>query len=589
MKQIWIFVRENLHWYIFIGLLLLIVNVAQLVMPIYIGNIIDYISADNLSSITNYHPVWINAIYFTAAAFAIVIFRIIYINIMRRFAIRFEHTKRKQLFQKYLALHDSFFFENEIGDLMARANNDTIAVRRFLVMGLLSMYDIVVLGVGALAIMLTKAPTLTLWIVLPLAILIILSRLVSSHMHRLYKQIQETFADITTSVRETLVGMNVIRTFCRETFYMNKFIDICSSYLRINLNLGRLMGLFNPAIAMVISITILLITIIGGYQVMNGIITLGTLVEFTQYIQLLAWPMMAVGFVVNMYQRASISMDRIQEILTTPSADAEQRIVLKPHLEMKVISVKNLSFAYPQQNRESAIQNLSLDLHKGENIGITGPTGSGKTTILSLLLRIWDPPENTIFIDDIDVTHIHIDTLRKQFAYVPQVSFLFSNTVWENLRFGKPDAQKEEIMEAARIARVLEDVEKLDHGFDTIIGERGVTLSGGQKQRLALARALVTQRPFLILDDSLSAVDPETEEIIIQNLKEHLRKSEQTCIIVSHRITTLYWLDKIAVIEKGKITESNSPNALIESQKGYFYRLYHYQYLEGLEGLKNGI
>jgi ABC-type multidrug transport system fused ATPase/permease subunit len=230
-----------------------------------------------------------------------------------------------------------------------------------------------------------------------------------------------------------------------------------------------------------------------------------------------------------------------------------------------------------------------LDLHKGENIGITGPTGSGKTTILSLLLRIWDPPENTIFIDDIDVTHIHIDTLRKQFAYVPQVSFLFSNTVWENLRFGKPDAQKEEIMEAARIARVLEDVEKLDHGFDTIIGERGVTLSGGQKQRLALARALVTQRPFLILDDSLSAVDPETEEIIIQNLKEHLRKSEQTCIIVSHRITTLYWLDKIAVIEKGKITESNSPNALIESQKGYFYRLYHYQYLEGLEGLKNGI
>jgi ATP-binding cassette subfamily B protein len=508
---------------------------------------------------------------------------------MRRFAIRFEHTKRKQLFQKYLALHDSFFFENEIGDLMARANNDTIAVRRFLVMGLLSMYDIVVLGVGALAIMLTKAPTLTLWIVLPLAILIILSRLVSSHMHRLYKQIQETFADITTSVRETLVGMNVIRTFCRETFYMNKFIDICSSYLRINLNLGRLMGLFNPAIAMVISITILLITIIGGYQVMNDIITLGTLVEFTQYIQLLAWPMMAVGFVVNMYQRASISMDRIQEILTTPSADAEQRIVLKPHLEMKVISVKNLSFAYPQQNRESAIQNLSLDLHKGENIGITGPTGSGKTTILSLLLRIWDPPENTIFIDDIDVTHIHIDTLRKQFAYVPQVSFLFSNTVWENLRFGKPDAQKEEIMEAARIARVLEDVEKLDHGFDTIIGERGVTLSGGQKQRLALARALVTQRPFLILDDSLSAVDPETEEIIIQNLKEHLRKSEQTCIIVSHRITTLYWLDKIAVIEKGKITESNSPNALIESQKGYFYRLYHYQYLEGLEGLKNGI
>ncbi len=589
MKQIWIFVRENLRWYILIGLLLLIVNGAQLVMPIYIGNIIDYITTNNPSSIANYHPIWINAVYFTSAAFAIVIFRIIYINIMRRFAIHFEHTKRKQLFQKYLALHDSFFFENEIGDLMARANNDTIAVRQFLVMGLLSMYDIFVLGVGAIVIMLTKAPTLTLWIVLPLAILIFLSRFVSKRIHKLFKRIQETFADITTRVRETLVGMNVIRTFCRETYYMNRFIDICSSYLRINLNLGKLMGLFHPAIAMVISLTILLITIIGGYQVMNGMITLGTLVEFTQYIQLLAWPMMAVGFVVNMYQRASISMGRIQEILTTPSADAEQRIVLKPTLEMKTISINNLSFSYPLQNKEGAIQNLSLQFHKGESIGITGPTGSGKTTILSLLLRIWDPPENSIFVDDIDVTHIHIDTLRKQFAYVPQVSFLFSNTVWENLKFGKPDAQKEEIMEAARIARVLEDVKKLDHGFDTIIGERGVTLSGGQKQRLALARALVTQRPFLILDDSLSAVDPETEEIIIQNLKEHLRKSGQTCIIVSHRITTLYWLDKIAVIEKGKLTEFDSPNALIESKKGYFYRLYHYQYLEGLEGLQNGI
>jgi ATP-binding cassette subfamily B protein len=588
MKHIWFFIKENSKWYLLIAFLLLIVNGAQLVMPLFIGNIIDYISIDNPSTITTFSPIWINAMYFAIAAFSIVIFRVIYINIMRKFAIHFEHTKRKQLFEKYLSLPDSFFFDNEIGDLMARANNDTISVRRFLVMGLLSLYDIFILGVGALVIMLVKAPTLTLWIVLPLAILIFLAQFVSKRMHKLFKAIQETFADITTRVRETLVGMNVIRTFCRETYYMKRFVDVCSSYLRINVNLGKLMGLFHPAIAMVISLTIIVITVIGGYQVMHGLITLGTLVEFTQYIQLLAWPMMAVGFVVNMYQRASISLARIQEILTTPSADASQRILLKPALSMDTISIQNLTYSYPLQNKEHAIQNLSLQLHKGESIGITGPTGSGKTTILSLLLRIWDPPENTIFVDDYDITHLDLKMLRRQFAYVPQVSFLFSNTVWENLRFGKPDASEDEIMEAARIARVLEDVKMLDHGFDTIIGERGVTLSGGQKQRLALARALVTQRPFLILDDSLSAVDPETEEIIINNLKAHLKKTNQTCIIISHRITTLHWLDKIAVIEKGKLTEFDTPSRLIESEKGYFYRLYHYQYLEGLEGLQNG-
>ena len=475
MKQIWFFIKENWAWYLLIGTLLLIVNGAQLVMPLFIGNIIDYISIKNPGSIIDLTPIWKNAIYFTVAAISIVTFRVIYINIMRKFAISFEHNKRKQLFHKYMNLPDSFFYQNEIGDLMARANNDTISVRRFLVMGLLSIYDIFVLGIGALVIMFIKAPKLTLWILLPLFLLGIIAKQVSGKMHKIFKKIQETFADITTSVRETLVGMNVIRTFCRENFYKQRFIDICSYYLRINLNLGKLMGLFHPAIAMIISMTILLITVIGGFQVINKTITLGTLVEFTQYIQLLAWPMMAVGFVVNMYQRASISLTRIQEILTTPSADAAQRIRINPHLDANSIEFKNCTYAYPNQNKENAIQDFSLQIHKGQSLGITGPTGSGKTTILSLLLRIWDPPENTVFIDNYDCTHLDLKEMRKEFAYVPQVSFLFSCSVWDNLTFGNPEASEESILNAAKIARVFEDVKKLDNGFDTIIGERGVT------------------------------------------------------------------------------------------------------------------
>ncbi|MCK5848817.1 MAG: ABC transporter ATP-binding protein [Caldisericia bacterium] len=589
MKQIWYFIKENRNWYILIAFLLLIVNAAQLAMPLFIGSIIDFISTENPHLITDISPIWINTIYFLIASLSIVFGRIIYINIMRKFAIQFEHTKRKQLFKKYMDLPNSFFFTNEIGDLMARANNDTIAVRRFLVMGLLSIYDIFVLGIGALTIMFFKAPKLTMWIFIPLAILAILAWFVSKKMHPIFKIIQETFADITTQVRETLVGMNVIRTFCKEKYYFNRFTNICTFYLKTNLDLAKLMGVFHPAIELIIQSTVLVITVVGGYQVMTNVISLGVLVEFTQYIQLLAWPMMAIGFVVNMYQRASISINRIYEILATPSADASQRILLKPTILFNKITFKNLTYSYPEQSTSKVLTNFSITINKGENIGITGPTGSGKTTFLALLLRIWDPAENTIFIDDHDISHLDLNTLRQQFAYVPQVSFLFSDTVWENLKFGNPEASEEKIMEAAKIARVFEDVKNLQNGFKTVIGERGVTLSGGQKQRLSLARAIVADRQCLILDDSLSAVDPETEEIIISNLKKYMRETKKTSIIISHRITTLNWLDKVGVIENGELTEFDSPGNLIDSQNGYYYRLYHYQYLKGLEGLKNGV
>lgn len=581
MKKIWSFFRENLKTYIVIIFLLLLVDVAQLIMPIILRNVIN-----NLETTKNIKLLYTYTAYFISLAAIIVVSRYIYNSLARKFALKFEYQTELELFNKYLSLPESFFQTNEIGDLMARINNDARMLRRFLVMGIISAVDVVFLGSLSIIMMIYLSPRLTMLIIVPLALLILLTRFVSPMFHKIFRKIQTIFGEITTRIRETLVGMKVIRTFAREDFYSKLFKEVCNSYLKINISLGKVMGFFQPSITLIINICLLLIYLFGGQLVINGKLSLGTLVAYSQYVNTLSWPMMAFGFIVNLYQRANISLKRIEEILNSPSIDKIQKVTIYPELKANLLEIKNLSFSYPDEKENLVIKNINIKLKKGEILGLTGPTGSGKTTLLSLILRVWEPPRGTIFLDDYDIETLNIDQYRKIFSYVSQESFLFSATLRENISFGKPNATEEEIIKFAKIACIWEDIEKFDIGLDTIVGERGVSLSGGQKQRIAIARALLAENPVLVLDDPLSSVDSETEQRIISNLREYLNEKNIMCIIVSHRIAALSWANKIAVLRNGKIIEYGTHQELIE-KNCYYYHIYRQQYLEGLKVLNN--
>lgn len=528
------------------------------------------------------------ALYYLLFAILIVVGRFIYMSFVRKNALSFEYKTQTALFDKYLSLPDSFFQSNEIGDLMARANNDTVSVRRFMVMGLIAAFDIFFMGTASLLLMFILNRTLTCIVLIPLTLLIILTKIMSAKIHAVYKKIQDTFGEITTRVRESLIGMNVIRTFGREKFYLKLFTETCSRYMLLNMTLAKLMGIFNPAISWIVTFTTLLVFLIGGRFVIYGKMDLGTLVQFAQYISMLSWPMMAFGFVVNMLQRASISMNRIDEIMMIPSIKDTQKISLQPFMPSHAIDIRNLSYAYPDDSTKEILSHLNLSVQDNEVIGITGPTGSGKTTLISLLLRIWEPTGNQIFLGEHDIAKLDIDFLHQQIAYVPQVSFLFSASVRDNLIFGNIKATPEAIEQVLDIACIRQDIEGMEKGLDTLVGERGLTLSGGQKQRICFARAILSRRPILIMDDSLSAVDPETEEKILEQLKKYISQTKLTCLIISHRISALSWANKIAVIKHGVIEEIGSHQELTEKKQGYYYNLYKLQYLEGLKGLTHG-
>lgn len=580
MKRITQYLIAHKNEYIFILLILLLVDVAQLFIPMIIRSAIN-----NISQLKSMDQLILSSLWLFGFAIIVTVGRFVYGVSLRKMALSFDYQNQLALYEKYLQLPDSFFHTHEIGDLMSRISHDTLSIRRFMIMGLVSAIDIVFMGITSLMMMIYLSPYLSMMAILPLIVLIFITRYFSRHIHGIFKKIQQTFGSITSSVRETLIGMKVIRTFTREDYYLKRFTDLCQSYLKINMTLAKLMGVFHPSIGLLVSITTFIVYLVGGKLVMDQTISLGNLIAFAQYIQTLSWPMMAFGFVVNLYQRSSISLKRIEEILASPSADALQKLKLKPDFISPSINIKNLNFTYPE-SKKAIIKELNLEISNGQILAITGPTGSGKTTLISLLLRIWDAPTQNIFMNEHSIDSIELDYYRSQFSYVSQDTFLFSASIKENIAFGKPDASMEEIIRVSKLSELHSDLDQFDQGYDTLIGERGVTLSGGQKQRLALARALLMERPFLILDDPLSAVDPETEEKIIEKLKAYLREKNYVCIMISHKITGLAWADKIVVIDKGEISEQGKHEDLVQ-KKGYYAYLYKKQFLEGWKELNH--
>ncbi len=555
-------------------IMLTLVDFSQVIIPIFTKKAVDAIGKKNINLIVQY------GLYVLLIAGGIIVIRYTYNYILRKLVLKLDFELKTALFDKYLSMHKSYFEKQEIGDLMARVTNDTRAVRMFLIMGFLGGMDILLLGVTTFVMMFIMSPRLSIFVSIPLFLLIPLALNFGHKIHRYFKKVQSLFGEMTVRVREAISGIRVIKAFTRESFYLKLFDSVNKDYLSENIKLVKLDGFLDPAIDFLIDTSLFILILWGGTLVIQNRITIGTLVAFSQYINTLAWPMMAIGFTISLMQRARASLGRIEEVLHSEPEIKDFNPINVESLKGNV-EIRGLSFKYPDAEA-NVLKGVSIEVKPGELLGITGPTGSGKTTLLELILRVYNPPQNTMFIDGFDLLTVPLKTLKKSIGYVPQEPFLFSDTLLENIKLGNKDASMVEVEEAVRIAAIKKNIDTLPKKFNTLVGEKGIMLSGGERQRIAIARAVITNRPLMLFDDPLSAVDTDTEKEIIRNLKDYLKKNHITAIITSQRVSALAAMDRIAVLSGGKITEQGKPDVLYD-KKGYYYHLYRKQILEGME------
>ena len=574
MKIILKFFKKEFKLYALIISLLLIVDSSQVIIPIFTKRAIDAIANSNKSLILK------NGLYIIIISAAIIAIRYFYNYILRYLTLKLDYDIKISLFNKYLNLPKKLIQQSEIGDLMAKVTNDTTAVRFFLIMGFIGIIDIFFLGITTFVSMFIMNAKLTLIVILPLLILIPITLNFGKKIHLYFRKVQDLFGEMTVRIREAIGGIRVIKAFVRENFYLNLFMNINEQYLKENLKLVKLDGFLDPTINLLINVSMFNLLVFGGLFFIRNKADIGTIVAFFQYIQTLAWPVMAVGFSIALYQRAKASLNRIEEALNIKpeiiDAHPKQIESLKGN-----ITINKLSFKF-EEDENFILKDVSVEIDQGTLVGITGPPGSGKTTLLNLIMKIYNTKRNTINIDRVDVFDIPLKLFKEQIAYVPQEPFLFSDSILNNIKLAKENATTEEVEQASKIADIHKDILNFPRSYETIVGEQGVTLSGGERQRVSIARAIITKRPIMIFDDPLSAVDTETERNIIQNLKEFFRDNKITAIIVSQRISALSILDKVIVIANGKILEQGKPDELL-NKNGYYHHLYRKQLLEGIE------
>lgn len=487
-----------------------------------------------------------------------------------------EYDMRKEIFAQYERLTSAFYKRNKTGDLMARVTEDVSKVRMYL--GPAVLYGINLLSTVVLVVysMLQVSVELTLYSLAPLPFLSISIYYVSNIINKRSYLIQQQLSNLNSTAQESYSGIRVIKSYVQERAIRKFFADQSDDFKDKSLDLARVDAYFYPLMIVMIGASTILTVYIGGLQVVKGTISTGNIAEFVIYVNMLTWPVTAVGWVASIIQQASASQKRINEFL-------EQ----KPEIENPVpdgapsplkgsIAFQDVSFTYPDTGIQ-AIRKLDLQLAPGQKLAIVGKTGSGKTTLADLLLRMYDVTEGQITIDGKDIREHDLANLRQRIGYVPQDVFLFSDTVGNNIAFGRRSASTEEVKQFAKYASVYEDIQGLKEGFDTMVGERGVTLSGGQKQRVSIARALIKQPDVIILDDCLSAVDTNTEKDILGYFNAYL--ADKTTIIITHRIYSLLTFDKIIVLEDGAIVEEGTHQELLD-QKGYYFDMYEKQSLE---------
>jgi len=490
-----------------------------------------------------------------------------------------EFDLRNDLFRHLEGLSYSYYQRTRTGDIMARATNDLNAVRMLLGPAIMYSANTIVFTAGALAFMLSISPKLTFYAFLPLPVVSITIQYFGRLIHERFERIQAMFSEISARAQENFSGARVIRAYVQEEAEIAAFETSNREYIWRSLKLVRLMGMLWPTLEIMLGFAIVLALWLGGREVLYGHMTVGAFVAFNTYMVQLTWPVIALGWVINIFQRGTASMGRINEILVEQPeiADRSQLDAGGKSVPAQIegeIEFRNLSFAY---NDSQVLHDVNLRVPAGSSLAIVGPTGSGKTTLVSLIPRIYDAAPGSVLIDGRPVREYALALLRQNIGFVPQETFLFSETVRENIAFGKEDATDEETRAAAAGASIAEDIESFPERYRTLVGERGITLSGGQKQRTAIARAIIRNPRILILDDALSSVDTHTEDKILNHLREIMRG--RTTIFISHRVSTVRNADRIAVLHSGRIVELGTHEELL-ARNGYYTELYNKQLLE---------
>lgn len=573
----WFFKQEKKHY--LIGVFsLFAVALVQLIPPKVIGIIIDEIADQNISM--QIIALWIGVL--IIAAFLQYLFRYIWRMNIWGSAARLEKELRQRLFAHFTRMDSLFYQKYRTGDLMAHATNDLNAIQNVAGAGILTFADSVITGgTTIIAMVLFIDWRLTLIALIPLPLLAVTSRILGSKLHDAFRDSQEAFSSINDKTQESITGIKVIKTFGQEKQDLEDFQEKIDDAIEKNKRVNFLDALFDPFITLIIGLSYVATIILGGRYVLDGTISIGQMVSFISYIGMLVWPMFAIGRLFNVLERGNASYDRVNELL-----HEKTHIVEKVGAEMTPakgeLNVAITQFTYPD-DEQPALEHIKFAINEGDTLGIVGKTGAGKTTIIKLLMREYDHYQGEIKFGGRTIKEYSLDALLRSIGYVPQDHFLFSMTILDNIRFSNPQKSPEEVEEAAELAYINKEIKKgLPEGYQTMVGERGVSLSGGQKQRLSIARALIQSPELLILDDALSAVDAKTEEAILRNLKAE--RKNKTTIIAAHRLSSVMHANEIIVIDHGRIVERGTHHELL-ALGGWYEQMWQKQQLEAkIEG-----